>query len=90
MTLQQLVRLGIIGFDDEGFVIKKSGGRGMSEEFMLEGQKLTADTITVPLTKEDLELLITGLSYVSTNDQVVNLYQKLTKKLETLEKQNDS
>lgn len=25
MTLQQLVRLGIIGFDDEGFVIKKSG-----------------------------------------------------------------
>lgn len=62
----------------------------MSEEFMLEGQKLTADTITVPLTKEDLELLITGLSYVSTNDQVVNLYQKLTKKLETLEKQNDS
>ena len=57
---------------------------------MLEGQKLTADTITVPLTKEDLELLITGLSYVSTNDQVVNLYQKLTKKLETLEKQNDS
>lgn len=25
MTLQQLVRLGIIGFDDEGFVIKASG-----------------------------------------------------------------
>lgn len=25
MTLQQLVRLGFIGFDDEGFVIKKSG-----------------------------------------------------------------
>lgn len=25
MTLQQLVRLGIIGFDDEGFVVKKSG-----------------------------------------------------------------
>ena len=25
MTLQQLVRLGIIGFDDEGFVIKKAG-----------------------------------------------------------------
>lgn len=25
MTLQQLVRLRIIGFDDEGFVIKKSG-----------------------------------------------------------------
>lgn len=25
MTLQQLVKLGIIGFDDEGFVIKKIG-----------------------------------------------------------------
>ena len=30
MILQQLVRLGIIGFDDEGFVIKTSGVKNES------------------------------------------------------------
>lgn len=55
----------------------------------LEGQKIVADTISLPLFKEELKLLITGVSYVSTNDQVVNLYQKLTKKLEALEKQKN-
>lgn len=51
----------------------------------LENQKIVADTISLPLSKEELKLIIKGLSFVPTNDQVVNLYQKLTKKLETLE-----
>ena len=54
----------------------------------LENQKIVADTISVPLSKEDLELLIKGLSYVPTNDHVVSIYQKLNKGLETLENSN--
>lgn len=51
----------------------------------LENQKIVADTISVPLSKEDLELLINGLSYVPTNKQVVSIFQKLNKGLEKLE-----
>lgn len=32
ITLRQLVRLGIIGFDDKGFVIKKGWSREMPED----------------------------------------------------------
>ena len=56
----------------------------------LENQKIVADTISIPLSKEELELIIKGLSFVPTNDQVVNLYQKLTKKLEILEDKNET
>ena len=54
----------------------------------LENQKIVADTISVPLSKEEIELLINGLSYVPTNDHVVSIYQKLNKGLETLENSN--
>ena len=56
----------------------------------LENQKITADTISLPLSKEELKLIIYGLSFVPTNDQVVNIYQKLTKKLEILEDKNET
>ena len=57
---------------------------------MLENQKVVADTISVPLSKEDLELLIDSLSDVSiTNKQAINVFQKLNKGLETLENSND-
>lgn len=56
----------------------------------LENQKIVADTISVPLSKEDLELLIDSLSDVSiTNKQAISIFQKLTKELETLEGSND-
>ena len=54
----------------------------------LENQKIVADTVSVSLSKEDLELLIKGLSYVPTNDYVVSIYQKLNKGLEILEDKN--
>lgn len=57
---------------------------------MLENQKVVADTISVPLSKEDLELLIDSLSDVSiTNKQAISVFQKLNKGLETLENSND-
>jgi hypothetical protein len=56
----------------------------------LENQKIVADTISVPLSKEDLELLIDSLSDVSiTNKQAISIFQKLNKGLETLENSND-
>lgn len=56
----------------------------------LENQKVVADTVSVPLSKEDLELLIDSLSDVSiTNKQAINIFQKLNKGLETLENSND-
>ena len=56
----------------------------------LENQKIVADTISVPLSKEDLELLIDSLSDVSiTNKQAISVFQKLNKGLETLENSND-
>ena len=55
----------------------------------LENQKIVADTISVPLSKEDLELLIDSLSDVSiTNKQAISIFQKLNKGLETLENKN--
>lgn len=56
----------------------------------LENQKVVADTISVPLSKEDLELLIDSLSDVSiTNKQAISIFQKLNKGLETLENSNE-
>lgn len=56
----------------------------------LENQKIIADTISVSLSKKELELLIDKLSDMPlTNKQTLNMYQKLAKKLETLENKND-
>ena len=56
----------------------------------LENQKIIADTITVSLSKKELELLIDTVSDMPiTNKQANSIYQKLTEKLETLEKKND-
>ena len=56
----------------------------------LENQKVVADTVSVPLSKEDLELLIDNLSDVSiTNKQAISIFQKLNKGLETLENSNE-
>ena len=42
------------------------------------------------LSKKELELLIDKLSDMPiTNKQAIDIYQKLTEKLETLEKKND-
>lgn len=55
----------------------------------LENQKIIADTISVSLSKKELELLIDKLSDMPlTNKQALNMYQKLAKKLETLENKN--
>ena len=49
---------------------------------LLENQKIIADTISVPLSKKELELLIYKLSDMPiTNKQALDIYQKLTKKL---------
>ena len=56
----------------------------------LENQKIIADTITVSLSKKELELLIDTVSDMPiTNKQANSIDQKLTEKLETLEKKND-
>lgn len=55
----------------------------------LENQKVVADTVSVPLSKEDLELLIESLSDTPiTNKQAISIFQKLNKGLETLENSN--
>lgn len=52
----------------------------------LENQKVVAETVSVQLSKEDLELLINELSNVSiTNKQAISVFQKLNKGLEKLE-----
>lgn len=57
---------------------------------LLENQKINADTITVSLSKKELELLIDTVSDMPiTNKQANSIYQKLTEKLETLENKND-
>lgn len=62
----------------------------MTEEKLLENQKIIADTISVPLSKKELELLIYKLSDIPiTNKQALDIYQKLTEKLETLESSNE-
>ena len=56
----------------------------------LENQKINADTITVSLSKKELELLIDTVSDMPiTNKQATSIYQKLTEKLETLENKNE-
>ena len=56
----------------------------------LENQKINADTISVPLSKKELELLIDTVSDMPiTNKQATSIYQKLTEKLETLESKNE-
>ena len=56
----------------------------------LENQKINADTITVSLSKKELELLIDTVSDMPiTNKQATSIYQKLTEKLETLESKNE-
>ena len=56
----------------------------------LENQKFNADTITVSLSKKELELLIDTVSDMPiTNKQANSIYQKLTEKLENLESKND-
>lgn len=55
----------------------------------LDNQKIVADTISVPLSKEDLKLLIDSLSDASiTNKQAISIFQKLNKELEKLESEN--
>lgn len=55
----------------------------------LDNQKIVADTISVPLSKEDLKLLIDSLSDASiTNKQAISIFQKLSKELEKLENKN--
>lgn len=57
---------------------------------LLENQKINADTITVSLSKKELELLIDTVSDMPiTNKLASNIYQKLTEKLETLENKNE-
>ena len=56
----------------------------------LENQKIIADTITVSLSKKELELLIDTVSDMPiTNKQANSIYQKLTEKLETLDNKNE-
>ena len=56
----------------------------------LENQKIIADTITVSLSKKELELLIDTVSDMPiTNKQATSIYQKLTDKLETLDNKNE-
>ena len=56
----------------------------------IENQKINADTITVSLSKKELELLIDTVSDMPiTNKQATSIYQKLTEKLETLDNKNE-
>ena len=49
-----------------------------------------SDTISVSLSKKELELLIDKLADMPiTNKQAINIYQKLTERLEILESKND-
>lgn len=55
-----------------------------------ENQKIIADTISVSLSKKELELLIDKLSDMPIiNKQALYIFQKLTEKLETLEQNNE-
>lgn len=60
-------------------------------EKLSDGQKVVADTVSVPLSKDEIELLIDGLCDMSITDKrALNTYQKLAKKLETLENNDDA
>ena len=52
----------------------------------LENQKINADTISVSLSKKELELIINKLSDIPLiNKNALKLYQKLIEKFETME-----
>ena len=58
----------------------------MNNKKLLENQKFNADTISVSLSKKELELLIDKLSDMPIiNKQALYIFQKLTEKLETLD-----
>lgn len=58
----------------------------MTAKKLLENQKFNADTISVSLSKKELELLIDKLSDMPIiNKQALYIFQKLTEKLETLD-----
>lgn len=58
----------------------------MTAKKLLENQKIIADTISVSLSKNELELLIDKLSGTPiSNKHALKIYLKLTEKLETLE-----
>jgi len=62
----------------------------MTDKKLLENQEFNADTISVSLSKKELELLIDKLSDMPiTNKQALYIFQKLTEKLETLEQNNE-
>lgn len=62
----------------------------MTDKKLLENQKFNADTISVSLSKKELELLIDKLSDMPIiNKQALYIFQKLTEKLETLEQNNE-
>lgn len=62
----------------------------MNDKKLLENQKFNADTISVSLSKNELELLIDKLSDMPIiNKQALYIFQKLTEKLETLEQNNE-
>lgn len=62
----------------------------MTAKKLLENQKFNADTISVSLSKKELELLIDKLSDMPIiNKQALYIFQKLTEKLETLEQNNE-
>ena len=62
----------------------------MTAKKLLENQKIIADEISVSLSKKELELLIYKLSDIPiTNKQALDIYQKLTQKLEVLEQNNE-
>lgn len=56
------------------------------DNFTSENQKIIADTISVSLSKKEIELLIDKLSDTPiSNKHALKIFQKLTEKLETLE-----
>lgn len=58
----------------------------MTAKKLLENQKFNADTISVSLSKKELELLIDKLSDMPIiNKQALYTFQKLTEKLEALD-----
>lgn len=62
----------------------------MTAKKLLENQKFNADTISVSLSKKELELLIDKLSDMPIiNKQALYIFQKLTEKLEVLESKNE-
>jgi hypothetical protein len=62
----------------------------MTAKKLLENQEFNADTISVSLSKKELELLIDKLSDMPIiNKQALYIFQKLTEKLEILESKND-